>query len=207
MYESKIFEHVTKQQIIHGAKQAIATGAVEFRSNLVSAVFNHAKRYTGKVNILSVNWSRYFIAACLEAAGMRLDGNAILSNELEGVEQGRPSTGRIVSAAGDEMIVSSGDKQRVLSSIKDGNEASFRGLPIVYVGDSWTDLECLLVADLGICVRDDSLSHSQKQLADALERMDIQCPRLSDWTSCNEWNVVWVEGMEEIEQWVDYRPS
>jgi hypothetical protein len=44
---------------------------------------------------------------------------------------------------------------------------------IVYVGDSVTDFGALLLADVGVCVRDDPMSGSQKQLAETLERVGI----------------------------------
>lgn len=86
--------------------------------------------------------------------------------------------------------------------------------PIVYVGDSWTDIEALLAADLGICVRDEPLGESQRQLTDALERVGVRCLRLRE---LGEWRVgegrgeegggrvVWVRDWEEIREFSEGR--
>ncbi len=205
VHEGKIFTSLTKEQIHHGAKRAVMSGQVAFRPCL-DAIFRHAKIHGGQVNILSVNWSRCFIAGCLKAAGLELDAESILSNELDCIQHGTPSTGRI-GPAGDNkaMIVSSRDKLDKLERIKAKNAVSGNTIPIVYVGDSLTDWECLLAADLGICVRLDPISDSQKQLIIALQERSISCPRLSDWADCDEWKVAWVGDLDEIKRWIDTR--
>lgn len=45
----------------------------------------------------------------------------------------------------------------------------------VYVGDSPTDLACLLKADVGICVRDGVMTGEQRELRGILERIGVQC--------------------------------
>ena len=75
--------------------------------------------------------------------------------------------------------------------------------PKVYIGDSWTDIESLLAADLGICIRDDPMGSSQRKLAEALERLSIPCPRLRDWEQNDEPSVVWVSDFGEIMDWIE----
>ena len=51
-------------------------------------------------------------------------------------------------------IKTSLDKLRRLLKIKNSH-GTLESQPLIYVGDSITDFECLLEADLGICIRDD----------------------------------------------------
>lgn len=47
---------------------------------------------------------------------------------------------------------------------------------VVYVGDSATDLDCLLSADIGICVRNEGeMSGEQTELRETLRRLAIGC--------------------------------
>jgi len=77
----------------------------------------------------------------------------------------------------------------------------------VYVGDSWTDIECLLAADLGICIRDSPMGSSQAKLAEALTRLGISCLRLKDYKDADEWGVVWASDFAEICDWVESKPT
>lgn len=46
---------------------------------------------------------------------------------------------------------------------------------VVYIGDSTTDLECLLAADVGICMRDaEAMGSSQRELAETCVRIGVE---------------------------------
>lgn len=46
---------------------------------------------------------------------------------------------------------------------------------VVYIGDSTTDLECLLAADVGICMRDaEAMDSSQRELAETCVRIGVE---------------------------------
>ncbi|KAI9870045.1 MAG: hypothetical protein M1830_004754 [Pleopsidium flavum] len=45
----------------------------------------------------------------------------------------------------------------------------------IYVGDSVTDLECLMLVDVGICIRDEPLGSGQGTLKEVLERISVDC--------------------------------
>ena len=93
-------------------------------------------------------------------------------------------------------IVSSSDKLRRLEDIRQ----NAKGNPIVYVGDSWTDIECLLAADLGICIRDEPMGSSQRQLAEALERLGVECPRLKERVVGDDGMLFWARDYTEIQE-------
>lgn len=201
VHSAAIFTGLTKQCIEIGAKQAVQAGQVQLRNGFASFFEHIESQKSNTFTILSVNWSRHFIHSCLGASGVVVASNAIVSNELDGISAGEPSSGRIVpaSAGGKHPVASSGDKLLRFEEMQQDNAAK------VYIGDSWTDIECLLAAHLGVCVRDDPMGSSQKTLASALERLGVPCPRLKDWRQDSKPAVVWVRDFAELLQWVETR--
>ncbi|KAH7073061.1 HAD-like domain-containing protein [Paraphoma chrysanthemicola] len=197
---SKIFAGLTARHLEDCARIAIRSGEIALRTGCVDFLRSLSDEGTSKgdtLHILSVNWSRHFIASCLKAAGAEIDTSIILANELEGIPEGRASTGQI-SPAGSMKIVASDDKLLYLEKLREDSPA-----PVVYVGDSWTDIECLLAADLGICIRDERMGSSQRKLAEALERLSVDCPRLRTGLPEDESEVVWARDFTELLRWVD----
>ena len=196
---SGVFAGLTRQVIEQGAGQAIQSGRVQLRTGFPSFHKHVQGGESQTLSILSVNWSRHFIRSCLGAAGVTVPCDAIVSNELESIASGEASDGRIMPAATADksLIVSSGDKLQRLEQMQETTA------PKVYIGDSWTDIESLLAADLGICIRDDPMGSSQRKLAEALERLSIPCPRLRDWEQNGEPSVVWVSDFGEIMGWIE----
>lgn len=78
-------------------------------------------------------------------------------------------------------IMTAGDKHQVMMRVIDHAQHERQGdqLRSVYVGDSTTDLRCILNADVGICMRDDPMTTEQLELAQALTRLRITVDRLS----------------------------
>lgn len=132
-------------------------------------------------------------------APFRMD---VYANELEGVEEGSQSTGK-VCAKGSHAIMSSRDKMTYLQCLRKTSPYTMRPVPVVYVGDSWTDFECLLAAELGICIRDDPMTSSQRTLADSLKRLDIRCPNILEWENVDEWSIIWARDFIEIREWAE----
>ncbi|EDU45520.1 HAD domain containing protein [Pyrenophora tritici-repentis] len=197
---SGIFAGLTSHVIETGAHQAITSRQVQLREGFSSFYQSIQSQAHRSFIILSVNWSRHFIQSCLGASGSTVPSHAILANELDSLCSDEPSTGQIVpidNADGD-LIISSGDKFERMQAIK-GQK--------IYIGDSWTDIECLLAADFGICMRDDSMGTSQKQLADALNRLGIPCPRLRDCHGLSNSRVAWATEFAEIQDWIESKST
>ncbi|KAL8871545.1 MAG: hypothetical protein Q9174_002648 [Haloplaca sp. 1 TL-2023] len=101
----------------------------------------------------------------------------IRANEIVGGKSGRMN--RYFEEAGrrgEGGLWTSGDKRAVMDEVVVEGE---RGM-VVYVGDSVTDLECLIGADVGICVRDvdedgEGMGSEQRGLEETLGRLGITC--------------------------------
>jgi 2-hydroxy-3-keto-5-methylthiopentenyl-1-phosphate phosphatase len=200
--ESGIFSGLAKKVLEEGAQAAIREKKVELRNGFTE--FYHAIQ-AEDLTLLSVNWSRHFISSCVSASGISIPEESILSNELSNLASGHTLTGYIMcanpSSAPDGTIVSSGDKLQRLENLRKKNMTTTM---LVYVGDSWTDIECLVAADLGICIRDEQMGSSQRQLAESLERLEVDCVRLSEWKK-QQGGVAWVRDFAEIQYWMEGR--
>lgn len=107
---------------------------VRFREMWPEAHRWMCKRHNCDVYILSVNWSCAFIERALGASCIR-----IIANNIES------SSGAIVGPDGgaDDRVCTAADKLARFEQLKRGDTS-------VYIGDSTTDLMCLLSADVGI---------------------------------------------------------
>ncbi|KAF2033849.1 hypothetical protein EK21DRAFT_97964 [Setomelanomma holmii] len=196
--ESKIFEGLTGAQLEFGAKKAIEAGKVALRPGCVEFLQSFACDAASKgdkLHILSVNWSQHFISSCLKTAGVDINTSVILANELDGIATGKPSSGQI-SPDGETTIIASDDKLRHLEYMRRSSS-----MPIVYVGDSWTDIECLLAADVGICIQDEPMGTSQKKLAGALGRVMVEYFPLLDSDERRHSRVASARDFMQIQKW------
>lgn len=139
-------------------------GKVEFREGWEGAgqwLQTHAK--TGHVTayVLSVNWSKPFIQAALCRSMSRAEDLAqteepfdvtgiagIVSNELDVDSHTRTCTGRVNGPYGQSPMRTGQHKADALRRLQKDNV----GDSCVYVGDSLTDLPCMLQSDVGIIV-------------------------------------------------------
>lgn len=138
---------------------------------------------TGEVHIISVSWSEVFIQACLEVAGgkgMVEEGGeghvSVFANEVDGDGEGRVVPG----AEGGGLMLTSGDKERVVRRLENSYREQWKGSSVrvvsVYVGDSVTDVGGLMACDVGVCVRDEEGRESgeQMELRESLERIGVE---------------------------------
>ncbi|CZR66404.1 uncharacterized protein PAC_16305 [Phialocephala subalpina] len=111
----------------------------------------------GYASSISVNWSGEFIRAFLRttmaAEGWKSPSVAVYANEI--ISGGNGKMGRHF-ADDDRRIWTAGDKKRVLAETVKVQDQGVGGKN-VYVGDSVTDLDCLLFVDIGICIRGESM--------------------------------------------------
>lgn len=200
---SGIFAGLTRARISDGAKSVIGSKKVELRNGFVKFL-QHTRDRRDALDLLSVNWSRHFIASCLSAGGAPIDPKAVYANELDGIENDDVTSGKISPDSSAAMkIICSSDKLTYLSRLRARDSAT----PTVYIGDSWTDLECLVAADLGICMRASPPSSAQQTLAARLHSLGIPCPHLLDRHAADGAHVVWARDFSEILDWAAREPA
>ena len=205
---SGFFTGVTHNDISAAAKALLETGKVALRPGwqalFLQAQDGSSPRLISSISILSVNWSESFIRSSLKAAATSsglddrlrpaLDHLPIAANEISGIHEPGGSSGRLTDA--DHAIIRT-------SFDKLSNFPSEEGLLNIYVGDSATDFDCLLAADLGICIRDDPMGSSAKTLAETISRVGHvvrHVDTMKTWQQLNtsKPNLLWAQDLNQI---------
>lgn len=182
-----VFRGVKWGKVDAEAERCVEEGEVVLRGGWGGLVRGFAGG-EGKVGVVSVGWSGRFIRGCLlhaaaaagegEGLGEVVNGMEIVANEIEGLDGEEGSDGmlsRWFAGEGGGGIWTAGDKGRVVRRLIAGEEGGIGRMRTVYVGDSVTDLECLMLVDVGVCVRDEPLQSGQEALREVLERVGVQC--------------------------------
>jgi len=212
--EAGIWDDVTREEVEAAAKREVGEGTVRLRRGLgelmewaVKGSEQQGRMGRGvEVSVLSVNWSRQWIWSILRnGTGSSVDGGhtiemlkkvAIFANELPSIAAlpGGDIPGTSVE------LRTSGDKLRCMQGQTSASNSAF----VVYVGDSATDLECLAEADLGICMRDEKMGSSQKELAEILERLAIDVQWIGEEKSqiADEKRIVWARDFGDVKEWL-----
>lgn len=175
-----------------------------------------------QVSILSVNWSERFIRQSLihgakastgpesKALASHIETMQIQANEIAGLDATEGSDGGLSKSGGDGIRTSSDKLARLPLHCRtrldrpDPQGGDQKEVTVIYVGDSATDFEALLAADIGICVRDVPLGSGQIELAKTLERVGVTVVHISKHPNVEGKAVFWARGLEEI---ADLLPS
>jgi hypothetical protein len=215
---SGFFAGVTLEDVSDAAKVLLESGELSLRAgweDVFSRAFRDSISQSHRdrgipglgVSILSVNWSESFIRRSLMTAASRaslgggggglealINGDIkIIANEISGLQRPDGSSGLLTDP--DHAIVrTSFDK---LQNFKIQNDSHN-----IYVGDSATDFDCLLAADLGICIRDAHMGSSARTLADTLSRVGYNVRHVGEiesWQEVDsESNLLWASDFKEI---------
>ncbi|KAG7007654.1 hypothetical protein G7Y79_00008g022920 [Physcia stellaris] len=152
---------VTEEGIREAGKRAVGDGRVVVRRGVRGdggkGFENGGRR--AQVHVLSVAWSPAWIYGVLGGEmGVHVVCNDVLLGE-----------------AGEQGLYVAADKLRCLRGLVAAEKGGGGGKPwVIYVGDSVTDLECLLEADVGIVVRDEgALGSEQRELREVLGRAGV----------------------------------
>ncbi|KAL8658188.1 MAG: hypothetical protein Q9226_001186 [Calogaya cf. arnoldii] len=194
---TKVFRGVTKELIHSAAGKAVKDREIELRPGWEKLVGKVMEGH-GKVGVVSVGWSPDFIQGCMEASVQRVgpagqDGNFekgvdvasidVRANNVLGSDEGKLDRyWRAASVDDRSRILTAADKLRVMTDVVDTEHIDGPRPLVVYVGDSTTDLECLLHADVGICLDGEpaAMTGEQRDLEEALNRVGIDRRWLGD---------------------------
>ncbi|KAF2199810.1 hypothetical protein GQ43DRAFT_375364 [Delitschia confertaspora ATCC 74209] len=207
--DSGIFEGLTMQDMAQGAAQAVQNGDVKMREGwveffeLLKARFKGQYDEVDQVDLISVNWSREFICKCFEALRSPMLGISLHTDAMDLIwDQPYGTTRRVILSNSvskrDYRLHTSSDKLHYFQQLRRTSPLTMKPMPLIYIGDSSTDFECLLAADLGICIRDHLMNSTQQGLAETLDRVGIPCPHIFELEQLTEWNVAWARDFTEI---------
>lgn len=182
-----IFDNVTRTEMENAGRRSFREGNIWLRSGwntLLARVQEHNEKpsqFRSSCRILSVNWSSTFIQgvvrqACEDQQVGELSSLAenVYANEIPSILDGDTelSTDQSVSMKGYGPVRTSDHKVKLLQKFC-AREGSEHDMISIYVGDSTTDLDCLLEADVGFCVHDEPMGSGQRELAETCQRIGI----------------------------------
>ena len=161
-----VFEGVGVDDLKKGAWTAVESGDVGLRSGALELLrFSISGDQAGSSGsalrpaIVSVNWSAEWIRQVIDASS---DGNSDALDEINVQANELPSLG------GTWPNICTSEQK--LQARRECCKGLSNDVVKVYVGDSMTDIECLLTADVGIMIRDEPMRGGQQELADVLEK-------------------------------------
>ena len=187
--DAGMFRDVDQDMITKAARDCISEDKVSLRRGWTILVTTKAKTgkfgIDGKTHIISVAWSEDFIASCLEHSVSKegeLDPTHVLASVQDDVTVHANTIdgthGRIVGSARQHgrLILTAKDKYDVMRQvISEDTRFSSPDPPMTfYIGDSVTDLICLLNVDVGVCIRDTPMTKEQEQLKGTLQRLGVE---------------------------------
>lgn len=214
--ELGVFRRVTSQDVATTARQALANGELQLRPGCLEFL----KRYSAQsgsevhnvhsdstVEVLSVNWSAQFVREALLASTDEPDmlqtiaDLPLVANEIHALDDPKGSDG--ILSNGGEAVQTSADKLARLFPAKDQPAAP--SMNTVYVGDSATDFDCLIAADVGICIRDEPMGSGQQGLAETLDRLGIEQVHVGEVRRLDGGyqGLWWARNLEEVLSFID----
>ena len=162
-----LFKGMTKQSLLERAKDTSLL-------SLQNGTNDFLQKFRGKWGILSVGWSATFIKTALTSRGVHLDdtNTPIVANEVEFDEHDIGTGNLSKHEANTEGIRIASDKLREMRKMlatwrQDTPSSTNEEELVVYVGDSETDLLCLLEADVGVIMNSQSM-------VDKCEKMGLE---------------------------------
>ncbi len=194
MEAAGLWKGVTRERVERAAVQAVAGDGVMLREGWAELVLAVRDR-GGAVGVVSVAWSRLFISACLRESVRRGGGGGgrasvavgevdVRANEIffDAGGNGVGGLDRYFSSEG-TGIWTAGGKLRVMHELIEKSTRANGGVRpwTVYVGDSATDLGCLMEAEVGVCVRDEVETGEQEGLREVLESVGVGCFHIGEW--------------------------
>ena len=196
-----------------------ANNAVQLRKGTKELV-QRVWEQEGKVGIVSVSWSATWITAVLKSKGLEaqavetqsegLKAIFVCANEIDSNGTGMLSRGLPLSKESlrfdgvGEGLWTATHKRQVVKNIVERIAQQQDQWLVVYVGDSPTDLGCLVEANVGVCIRDEQMSGEQKSLQDALQRIGYSCRSIEKLdienkaADCSTDQLWWVTDFEAI---------
>lgn len=217
-----VFRGVQRTDVCRAAETVLTDGRLRLRdywSDMLRMFLQNDSQSNAtqksSVSIISLNWSETFIRECLlSALRLELAGDLELQRfvarelqihacEITGLDEEEGSSGHMQAD-----VLSSADKLKFLPFASQRNHAMDPYRPhdpeapyLVYVGDSATDFDCLMLADAGVwlCPASD-LKEASERCEQCFKPLKLRLRPISDTRSgeLSEDELVWAQDFEQI---------
>ncbi|CAJ2513823.1 Uu.00g019420.m01.CDS01 [Anthostomella pinea] len=190
-----LFQGITPAAFREAGRALVREGTVVIRPGFADFVRRRVEQ-GWRVYVVSVNWSSAFI----EGACGGVDGLSVIANDVR-EEDGSVAGPEVLNAEGREQhrnLTNSCDKLDVMTAVLERDGLVRDGSRSFYLGDSTTDLECLLAATRGIVVAD----RDDTTLLRTLRRIGKSVPRVRD--ADQGAGLSWASDFEEVMAHVEF---
>ncbi|KAI0387517.1 haloacid dehalogenase-like hydrolase-domain-containing protein [Hypomontagnella monticulosa] len=188
--DCRLFRGISATAFRDAGRDLVQKGTVKLRPGFGKFVDERLSE-GWRVYVLSVNWSAAFIdGACGERSGVTVIANEVREDgSIAGpaVLNQSSSSG---AAAEPRNLTNSRDKLDAMEAMRRADGLAAK--PAVYFGDSTTDLECLLAADMGFIVAD----RDESTLVKTLRRIGKEVPHVRDQNATS--SLAWVSNYDDI---------
>jgi thiamine phosphate phosphatase / amino-HMP aminohydrolase len=206
--DSSVFKGIESEQLRQAGRDALAGGIIRFRDGFGD--FVEARRREGwKMYVISVNWSTAFIEGCISQTPNECI--EVIANEIS-AEDGSIAGPAFLNADPESpprILTNSMDKLEVLRRLIQRNESEDQ--PSFYLGDSGTDLECLLAVTTGIVMADEEEEDDQQgssKLLRTLGRIGMEAPHVkltNKEQTQKQQQIWWASSFTEIEANISFQ--
>jgi thiamine phosphate phosphatase / amino-HMP aminohydrolase len=184
---SGIFAGIDEQVWEYLGSQAVKNGDVVVREGF-EAFLGCIEKAKATWSIVSVNFSRAFIRGVLNSSITPGSSVAILANQ--------PNENGVLKGPWGRVMTSSSAKLDAVQSLIGGRDSKPRSR-VVYIGDSGTDIECLLADGvIGLIISEDGRS----SLLRALRRSEMNILHIGQYEVTAPRTVYWARDYLEIVQ-------
>ncbi|KAI2636915.1 HAD-like domain-containing protein [Hypomontagnella submonticulosa] len=188
--DCRLFRGISAAAFRKAGRDLVEKGTVKLRPGFGRFVDEMIER-GWRVYILSVNWSAAFIeGACGERPGVTVIANEVCGDGSIAGPAVLNSVRGNGAAAEPRNLTNSRDKLDAMEAMRHADGLAAK--PVVYFGDSTTDLECLLAADLGFIVAD----RDESTLVKTLRRIGKEVPHVRDQSATS--TLAWVSNYDDI---------
>ena len=183
-----LFRGLEDEKFVEMGRKAVESGEVKVRRGFMGFMGELEER-GWKTGVVSVNWSLGWVTG---AMGWEVEGGELV-NQIGGTE-GRIEGPARIGFGRERMMLTAEDKLEAARVLVEENKAKGGSESWVYVGDSTTDLACLLDADMGIVMAEGD----ESSLLQTLKRIGFEVPHVGECPSCPK--LVWARDFEEVLQ-------
>jgi len=185
--DSGIFAGINETKWEELGSQAVENGEVVLREGF--------ENFVGRVNkakamwsVISVSFSRAFIKGVLSSSAGPMSSISITANQ--------PNKDGILKGPWGVVMTNSDQKMAAVMDLMTTREGPFHGR-LVYIGDSGTDIECLLAGDvIGVIMSEDA----QGSLVRKMRRIGYMTLHIREYKYALPKTVYWARNFVEIVQ-------
>ncbi|KAB5581103.1 hypothetical protein GE09DRAFT_1256385 [Coniochaeta sp. 2T2.1] len=190
----KFFDGLTEDQLYEEARKLTLNRTIVVRKDF-SRFIKALRVQKAGFTILSVNWSDMWIKGCLSPHYLQLD---VISNRIEDGKVKGPGPKSLIGEHSDQPLLTGAHKLIAMESARQKLLQKEKAMRVVYIGDSKTDLQCMLASDLAVIMVDNDPHTNPNTLVKLVTLLGHQVRHVGDPRRPTDEKFVWARNFAEI---------